>query len=59
MVLGTVDSKGAHPGSLIQAVGGLERTTVVSGEHGRYAAGSIGTMDLSGVRDEGEMTEVR
>jgi len=37
----------------------LDGTIVVSGEHGREAAGSVGTGGMDGVRDKGCRNEVR
>ena len=37
----------------------MEGTTVVSGEHGKDAAISGGTVALNGVGGKGELTEVR
>ena len=37
-------------GSSVQAGGGLDGTSVVSGEHGRETAGSVGTGGLDGVK---------
>jgi len=37
----------------------LVGTTVVTGEHGREAAGSVGTVGLDGVRDKRCRSEVR
>jgi len=45
-------------GSSVQAGGGLDGTTVVSGGQGREAAGSVGTVGLDGVSSKGERTEV-
>ena len=37
----------------------MDGATAVSGEHGREAAGSVGTEGLDGVRDKGCWNEVR
>jgi len=58
MALESLDSKGL-PNQVVLAGGGMEGTTVVSGEHGRESAGSVGTVGLNGIRDRGKMAEVR
>jgi len=51
--------RSSHAGGLVQAGGGVEGTTVVSGEHGRDTAISGVVVALNGVGDKGEMTDVR
>ena len=51
--------RSSHPGRRVQAGGGLDGATVVSGVHGRETAGSGGTEGLDGVRDKEWMNEVK